>query len=136
MQLVHSAEQPLALPPDVEANVEMTPGRSSRTDDIKREVSIGLDRTTLEGTLDLPKNANGVVLFAHGSRSSRHSPRNRYVAHVINSSQMGTLLFDLLTREEELRDRYTGELRFDIPFLARRLIDATNWSMSNPETRG
>jgi putative phosphoribosyl transferase len=103
--------------------------------DIEREVSIDLEGTTLEGTLVLPKDASGLVLFAHGSGSSRHSPRNRYVAQVIHSQQIGTLLFDLLTREEEARDRYTGELRFDIPFLAERLIGATHWAVSRTDTK-
>jgi len=110
----------------------MTPSPKLQRE-IEREVSIELEDVTLEGTLVLPKNARGVVLFAHGSGSSRHSPRNRYVAQVIHSQKIGTLLFDLLTQEEEARDRYTGELRFDIPFLAERLIGATNWAVSNPE---
>jgi len=100
----------------------------------KREVSIEADGTILEGTLGLPTDADGLVLFAHGSGSSRHSPRNRYVAQVLHSQRVGTLLFDLLTREEESFDRYNGELRFNIPFLAKRLIGATKWIMSSPET--
>jgi len=112
----------------------VTPGPKLQGD-IEREVSINLEGTTLEGTLVLPKDARGLVLFAHGSGSSRHSPRNRYVAQVINSQQIGTLLFDLLTREEEARDRHTGELRFDIPFLAKRLIGATNWAVGKLKTR-
>lgn len=103
---------------------------------IEREVSVDLEGARLEGTLALPKDASGLVVFAHGSGSSRHSPRNRYVAQVIHTHKMGTLLFDLLTREEEAADRYTGELRFDIPFLAARLIGVTNWAASRPETRG
>jgi putative phosphoribosyl transferase len=105
-------------------------------EDIEREVSVDLEGARLEGTLVLPKDASGLVLFAHGSGSSRHSPRNRYVAQVIHSHKMGTLLFDLLTREEEGLDQYTGELRFNIPFLAARLIGVTNWAASRPETRG
>jgi putative phosphoribosyl transferase len=140
-RLLRQAAQPVLQsvgqgdPPDVEGRANMIPGRLSQQDGIKREVSIGLKGTTLEGTLALPKDSNGLVLFAHGSGSSRHSPRNRYVAQVINSQRIGTLLFDLLTREEEARDQYTGELRFDIAFLARRLIAATHWSTNDPATR-
>jgi putative phosphoribosyl transferase len=90
---------------------------------------------TLEGTLTLPKDAQGLVLFAHGSGSSRHSPRNRYVAGVLHSRRIGTLLFDLLTRREESIDQHTGELRFDIPFLAKRLLDATRWAVGDTRTR-
>ncbi len=104
--------------------------------DIRREVSINLEGTKLEGTLVLPTDANGLVLFAHGSGSSRHSPRNRFVAQVLHSRKIGTFLFDLLTQEEEARDRYTGELRFNIPFLASRLIGATKWAVSASEARG
>lgn len=141
-QLLHRAAQPVLQsvgqddPPDAEGSSNMIPGRISQQDGIKREVSIDLEGTALEGTLVLPKHANGLVLFAYGSGSSRHSPRNRYVAQVLNSQQIGTLLFDLLTRQEEAVDRYTGELRFNIPFLAKRLIGATNWTMSSPDTSG
>jgi pimeloyl-ACP methyl ester carboxylesterase len=75
----------------------------------------------------IPKGADGVVLFAHGSGSSRHSPRNQYVARVIREAGVGTLLFDLLTAEEEAVDMYTRHLRFDIGLLADRLVDATKW---------
>lgn len=75
------------------------------------------------------------MLFAHGSGSSRHSPRNRYVPQVIHAQKIGTLLFDLLTREEEALDRYTGELRFNIPFLAERLIGATQWAVNRSDTK-
>ena len=79
----------------------MITGRKSELDGIKREVSIDLEGATLEGTLTLPKGADGLVLFAHGSGSSRHSPRNRYVAEVLQSQGIATLLIDLLTRREE-----------------------------------
>src|SRR5437899_776264 len=82
---------------------------------------------TLEGEMSLPTGATGVVLFAHGSGSSRHSPRNQYVARTIRAAGIGTLLFDLLTRDEEAVDLRTGHLRFDIGLLARRLVDATDW---------
>jgi len=120
---------------DPEGNSEMIPGRKSESDGIRREVSIDLEGTTLEGTLVLPKDADSIVLFAHGSGSSRHSPRNRYVAQVLNSHRIGTLLFDLLTREEEFIDQGTGELRFDIPFLAKRLIGATKWVVNSPDMK-
>ena len=81
----------------------------------------------LEGELVLPDQADGVVLFAHGSGSSRHSPRNQFVAQTIREAGIGTLLFDLLTQDEEAEDRYTRHLRFDIALLAERLVDATYW---------
>lgn len=82
---------------------------------------------TLEGELSVPKGATGIVLFAHGSGSSRHSPRNQFVARTIREAGSGTLLFDLLTREEEAVDMRTRSLRFDIGLLAGRLMDATLW---------
>jgi dienelactone hydrolase len=81
----------------------------------------------LEGDLVVPEHAAGVVLFAHGSGSGRHSPRNKVVATTLNDAGIGTLLVDLLTREEEDADRYTGEYRFDIDLLARRVIAAVDW---------
>lgn len=97
-------------------------------------VHIPSGNVELEGELKLPAGATGVVLFAHGSGSSRHSPRNQYVARTIRERGVGTLLFDLLTREEEAVDAYTAELRFDIPFLAKRLVDATKWITRQPAT--
>ena len=99
------------------------------------EVVFDVEGVALEGTLVVPTDAQGVVLFAHGSGSSRYSPRNRYVAQLLHSQGIGTLLFDLLTRQEELADQRSGELRFDIPFLARRLVGATRWIADNPSTR-
>src|SRR5689334_12900401 len=90
----------------------------------------------LEADLTLPARAGGIVLFAHGSGSSRRSPRNRYVSSVLNDGGIGTLLFDLLTPQEEARDSRTGEFRFDIAFLARRLIGGTNWVRQNSATEG
>lgn len=101
----------------------------------QREVLIDAGGVTLEGTLAIPEGALGVVLFAHGSGSSRLSPRNRFVAQFLQGKQVGTLLFDLLTRREELTDQRTAELRFDIPFLAKRLVGATEWVRKAPETR-
>jgi putative phosphoribosyl transferase len=112
----------------------MIPGRKLEIDGERREVLIDVAGATLEGTLALPSGAQGLVLFAHGSGSSRHSSRNIYVARVLQSQRIGTLLFDLLTRREELADQYSGEFRFNIPFLAKRLVDATRWAMSTPGT--
>jgi len=88
----------------------------------------------LEGELQVPVGASGVVLFAHGSGSSRHSPRNQFVARTIREVGVGTLLFDLLTQEEEAIDANTGHLRFDIGLLAERLVDATNWLKIKTDT--
>ena len=98
------------------------------------EIQIRAGSVLLAGELSVPENATGVVLFAHGSGSSRHSPRNQYVARVIRDSGVGTLLFDLLTREEEEIDNYTREFRFDINLLARRLVGATKWLAGETET--
>ena len=92
-----------------------------------RGVEIPSGDAALAGELSVPVGAQGVVLFAHGSGSSRHSPRNQFVARTIREAGVGTLLFDLLTREEEAVDTHTRHLRFDIGMLARRLVDATNW---------
>ena len=92
-----------------------------------RDVRIASGAAALEGELIVPAGAQGLVLFAHGSGSSRHSPRNQFVARRIREAGVGTLLFDLLTREEEEADAYTRHLRFDIRLLARRLVDATEW---------
>ena len=94
---------------------------------LARDVQIPTGEATLEGELQVPASATGIVLFAHGSGSSRHSPRNQFVARVIRDAGVGTLLFDLLTQEEESIDVVTRELRFDIGLLARRLVDATAW---------
>ena len=99
----------------------------------KREVEIKAGSALLSGELEVPKNATGIVLFAHRSGSSRHSPRNQYVARVIRNSGVGTLLFELLTRQEEAIDIYTREFRFDINLLARRLIAATEWLAGETE---
>jgi putative phosphoribosyl transferase len=90
----------------------------------------------LEGDLRVPHAAAGIVLFAHGSGSSRHSPRNQFVAQVIRESGLGTLLFDLLTRAEERQDAATGHLRFDIDLLADRLTAATHWLAAEPVATG
>lgn len=90
---------------------------------------------TLDGDLCIPEGATGIVLFAHGSGSSRFSPRNRYVAQVLRNAGLATLLFDLLTSQEEAIDMRTGHLRFDIRLLADRLAGATDWVRQNLDTR-
>jgi putative phosphoribosyl transferase len=87
----------------------------------------------LEGELTVPATALGIVVFAHGSGSTRHSPRNRYVADILNDGSLGTLLIDLLTVGEQAADRETGQLRFDIPFLANRLVAITQWLHEQPQ---
>jgi putative phosphoribosyl transferase len=93
----------------------------------ERLVQISAGQTTLEGNLIIPKSSRGIVLFAHGSGSGRHSPRNKYVAEVLQDAGIATLLIDLLTEEEEEIDLQTRHLRFDIDLLAQRLIEATDW---------
>jgi putative phosphoribosyl transferase len=102
----------------------------------QREVSMVVEGVTLEATLGLVKNPKGIVVFAHGSGSGRHSPRNRYVAGVLQAHGLDTLLFDLLTHAEESVDRRTGALRFDIEFLAKRLVGVTRWVAQNPQLQG
>jgi len=94
-------------------------------------VKLTVDQVALNGNLIIPEQAKGLVAFAHGSGSSRHSPRNQYVAGVLRQSKLATLLFDLLTQDEEIEDQDTGHLRFDIGLLARRLIGATDWLKAN-----
>lgn len=91
---------------------------------IEREVIMRVDAVNLNGLLTVPAGADGLVLFAHGSGSSRFSPRNRFVAEMLNKAGTGTLLFDLLTTDEEAADAYNRHLRFDIGLLARRLAGA------------
>ena len=99
------------------------------------EVQIPAGRAVLSGNLTIPENAMALVLFAHGSGSSRHSPRNQSVARTINRAGLGTLLFDLLTPEEEALDIYTREHRFNINLLAERLVHAAKWAGQQEETR-
>ena len=98
------------------------------------EVRISINSIVLEGNLIIPEGAHGIVVFAHGSGSSRHSSRNKYVAWELQKKGFGTLLFDLLTAEEERIDMVTAHLRFDIDLLANRLVDVTNWLLINPAT--
>ena len=101
-----------------------------------RTVRVPAGSITLEGDLDVPPKARGVVLFAHGSGSSRHSPRNRFVAGRLQEWGLATLLIDLLTRGEEAVDDRTARSRFDIGLLAERLVGATDWLGQDPDTRG
>ena len=105
--------------------------------EIKAEISIKIreGKGTIQGNLTVPAGSKGVVLFAHGSGSGRFSPRNQYVAKVLNKAGIATFLIDLLTQEEEEIDIATAEFRFDIDLLAKRLIDATEWLTKNPATR-
>jgi len=98
-------------------------------------VQVPAGSVTLEGNLTLPEQSRGIVLFAHGSGSSRHSPRNRYVARLLNEAKLATLLIDLLTLHEEVIDARTAQLRFDIDLLAERLVDATDWLTQFPDTK-
>jgi len=98
-----------------------------------RAVEIDLTDVVLQGDLTVPAGAAGLVIFAHGSGSSRHSPRNRFVAGVINRAGLGTLLMDLLTEEEERRDEMTRELRFDIGLLGRRVARVVQWAAEREE---
>ncbi len=100
-----------------------------------KAVRISADSVALEGNLSLPENATALVLFAHGSGSSRHSPRNQFVARTLNNAGLATLLFDLLTPEEESIDARTGEFRFNIGLLAERLVHATKWAKQQEQTR-
>jgi putative phosphoribosyl transferase len=93
----------------------------------ERLVEVPAGPVTLDGNLSLPEESRAIVLFAHGSGSSRHSPRNRYVARVLNEAKLATLLIELLTLHEEVVDARTAQLRFDIDLIAERLVGATDW---------
>jgi putative phosphoribosyl transferase len=97
-------------------------------------VAIPVGDVVLEGDLVLPEHARGIVVFAHGSGSGRHSPRNQQVAAALNEAAVGSLLVDLLTAREDKVDRSTGKLRFDIELLARRVIGIVDWLRKHPET--
>ena len=99
------------------------------------EVEIQAGHAVLSGNLTIPDGAVALVLFAHGSGSSRHSPRNQFVARKLNDAGLATLLFDLLTQEEEATDMHTREHRFNIGLLAERLVHATRWAKQQEETR-
>ena len=110
--------------------------RGETPDGMTEKVQVETARVLLEGDLTLPADPVGLVLFAHGSGSSRHSPRNQQVARELNRARLGTLLIDLLTPEEEQVDIRTRHLRFDIGLLADRLAGAVDWLGSHPGTRG
>ena len=101
---------------------------------MERDVRLDAADAVLAGDLTVPADASGVVVFAHGSGSSRHSPRNRAVAGALQQAELATLLMDLLTGEEEAADARTGHLRFDIALLARRLLGAARWLSAQPAT--
>ena len=98
----------------------------------RMDVEIDSGPAKLEGTLTMPEGANALVVFAHGSGSSRHSPRNRFVAQCLNDRGLSTLLFDLLTAEEETLDAHTAKIRFDTALLTSRLVAAIDWVSTRP----
>jgi putative phosphoribosyl transferase len=100
-----------------------------------REIEFKAGRAALEGTLMVPKDATALVIFAHGSGSSRFSKRNQHVAKILNDAGLATFLFDLLTRREEALDIVTSHLRFNIDLLSDRLLAATAWAMQDDDTR-
>ena len=102
----------------------------------QRTLRIGGGEPALDGFLALPEDAAGLVVFVHGSGSSRFSPRNRFVAGTLNAAGLGTLLFDLLTAEEQVEDERTAALRFDIPLLAARLVRVVDWLGEETWARG
>lgn len=102
---------------------------------IKNSLEISIGKIKLEGELVIPENAKGIVLFAHGSGSSRFSPRNQFVAEVLQKNRLATLLIDLLTFDEDKIDQISRELRFDIDLLANRLIGITHWLLHDPKTK-
>lgn len=99
------------------------------------EISIPIDNSHINGTLNLFLNSTALVVFAHGSGSSRFSKRNQFVADILQTAGFSTLLFDLLTLQEEQIDQFTCQFRFDIPLLAQRLIEVTHWLKKNPHTQ-
>ena len=107
-----------------------------RTNLDDRPVRVQTGTAELQGDLRIPPGARGIVVFAHGSGSGRHSPRNRFVADVLVNAGLGTLLIDLLTRDEETIDLQTAELRFDIRLLAERLGGVTDWLAGEPSAAG
>jgi len=138
--------QPVAASSDHEQVQAPAPADVAAADCVHEpDVSITIDPPALHaathprslaGTLDVPEGASGLVVFAHGSGSSRRSPRNRRVARILQDAGFATLLLDLLTAEEEAEDALTGHLRFDIDLLAKRLAGAATWLRVNPVTRG
>jgi dienelactone hydrolase len=109
---------------------------SDSADAVEQLVHASIGSSYLQGNLTIPAHAHSVVLFAHGSGSGRQSPRNQFVATQLQRAGMATLLLDLLTEEEELVDRRTARLRFDISLLAERLVAATDWVLEQPALTG
>jgi dienelactone hydrolase len=122
MEKSHQAEQRSCM--------DISPEKKSVTYQISISRSV-----TLEGNLSIPEQPRGVVVFVHGSGSSRFSPRNQYVARVLQEGGFATLLIDLLTKQEEALERTTGHLRFNIDLLSERVAEVTNWLTSQPEIR-
>ncbi len=109
--------------------------RTLREHNNEHFISVTAGSVRLAGEQVIPAAAQGIVVFAHGSGSSRHSPRNRFVASVLQRRGLATLLFDLLTAEEEVMDQRSHQLRFDIGLLTERLVGATDWLLQHPPTR-
>jgi dienelactone hydrolase len=109
---------------------------SPRDRGVQDEIAIDIPGASLRGNLGAPQDPAGIVLFAHGSGSSRHSPRNRSVAEVLQAAGLATLLMDLLTSEEEAFDQVTRELRFDIDLLSERLTSVIDWTSRRQELQG
>jgi putative phosphoribosyl transferase len=105
-----------------------------QSDTRKTPVAVPIDGQSLPGDLGMPPDPRGIVLFAHGSGSSRHSPRNQHVARTLERRHLATLLIDLLTPEEEAIDDRTAEYRFDIPMLADRLVTIVDWLRRRTDT--
>ncbi len=103
---------------------------------LMEDVCIPCQDAALRGELVIPFRARGIVIFAHGSGSSRHSPRNKFVSETMRKKEIATLLFDLLTVEEEREDIMTGYMRFDIELLSKRLLDATDWILNSQAAGG
>lgn len=110
--------------------------RTPASEHLEKTIAIDAGEVLLEGDLKIPENAGSLVIFLHGSRSSRFSPRNRQVAKNLNDSGMGTLLFDLLTDREAAADALTARLRFEIEMLAERVVSVTRWLIGLNETQG
>jgi putative phosphoribosyl transferase len=109
--------------------------RSHSRNASENRVQVTADSISPSGNLQIPDKAQGIVLFAHGSGSSRLSPRNQFVAEVLQEGGLATLLMDLLTPKEEAVDRWGGKLRFDIDLLTERLVGATDWLKQHPATK-
>ena len=103
---------------------------------LNQEVAIRVPEGIIKGLLTIPEESKSIVIFAHGSGSGRLSHRNRHVADVLNQENLATLLIDLLTEDEEKIDIVTGQFRFDIDYLSKRLNDVTQWVLDNESTRG